>query len=94
MYGEKLQRLFNRVPIVIEYEDEKHKLLAPHDWPLAMVVAKLRHKLLLAEHESLFVLVGNRMLPMYITTDDAHAQYHNEDGILVLQVKKENVFGQ
>lgn len=93
MYGEKLQRLFNRVPIVIEYEEERHKLLVPHDWPLAMVVGKLRHKLLLADHESLFVLAGNRMLPMYITADDAHTQYRNEEGILVLQVKKENVFG-
>lgn len=84
---------FNRIPIVATLDDEQHKILVPHDWALAMLLSKLREKIQLQPHEALFLFSQGKSLYLGMTVEQAHTHYADEDKVLRITIKKENVFG-
>lgn len=85
--------VYGKIPIIVLFDGNYHKMLVPHDWPLAMVLSKLREKIQLRQNESLFMFSKDKSLYLGMSTEQAHLKYADEDKVLRVIIKRESVFG-
>ena len=53
----------------------------------------LRRKLASASNQSIFMLIGGRMVPSHATFEELHSKHKAADGILYVTYSAENVMG-
>ncbi len=94
----------DRVPMIIERvpgaaslntpKGEKSKFLVSAESPVAHVLVELRKQLRLKPEQSLFLFVGNGVLPPTAAlVSHIYERFKDEDGFLYLAYASENTFG-
>lgn len=93
----------DRVPMIIERapsaaatspKGEKSKFLVSGESPVAHVLVELRRQLHLKPEQSLFLFVGNGVLPPTAAlVSHIYERFKDDDGFLYLAYASENTFG-
>ena len=89
----------DRVPVVVIDVDgvlnlPKHKFLVLREHTMHEFMAIVRSRASVSAHQSIFFLCGNHCMPeMNSQVCKVHLRFKDEDGVLRLLAKTENVFG-
>ena len=95
-----LQKYPDKVPIIINKQKgsllkkiTKNKFLVPKDISMSQFVYIIRKRIQLKEHEALFIMINNSLMPSSMTMGDIYNKYKNKDGYLYAIYNTENTFG-
>lgn len=91
----------NMVPIILSTSAKdkvvkltKSKYLVPQDLSLAKVMGNVRKYTNIDETQSIFLLIGNHVIPkLDSTAGELYSKYKDDDGFLYITVSIENTFG-
>jgi GABA(A) receptor-associated protein len=90
-----------RIPVLIEMDKtcktlpslDKKKFLIPHDYTIAGILWIIRERIKISDKKSIFIFVGNRLLPATMLLSQAHAENKDEDGYLYITYTEQDAFG-
>lgn len=87
----------DHIPVIVRhknYPDEVMRFLVPRECTCGTVLKNIRTRLKLSSTESIFLFVGQFMLPVHQSLDEIYARHHNTADLrLYMHYARENVFG-
>lgn len=89
----------DRIPVICERRDiklpelDKKKYLVPCDLTMGQFAYIIRRRIRLSPEKSLFLHLGNKMVPLSVPIIILYQESCDEDGFLYVSYSGENVFG-
>jgi GABA(A) receptor-associated protein len=90
----------DRIPIIVCKDKgctipdiDKHKYIVPRDMSLGQFIYVIRKRINLGSNETLFVLVGNTLMPGNKLLQEIYEDNKSMDGFLYVTYSSENTFG-
>jgi len=95
-----MQKYPDKIPIIINKQNNcllkniiKNKFLVPKDITMSQFVYIIRKRIKLREHEALFIMINNNLMPSNMNMGEIYANYKSDDGYLYSTYTSENTFG-
>jgi len=88
----------NRVPLYIDTPRKdlvlsKNKYLVEDDMTISALYAVLRKHLHVNSSEGIYLMINKQLMPCSVQVNEVYKQHADKDGLLYIQVLKEETFG-